>query len=474
MFINVNDYSHLSCDSDMINSAVKDAIGTGKAVIIPKINGRTGRDIWEITKTIYLYDETTVIINNAHLRLGDNTICQMFANANRNLPLTKENRQKNITIKGMGSALLDGGNHNGIYEKNGIARKVPQKTDKKATDNIMIMLKNVENVVVEGIHIKDQRYWGLVLCMASYSRVSNVRFTSSANVPNQDGIGIHIGCNNITVENISGCVGDNLIALCAITVTDKYEGLTSVSDGDIHNITIRNIMGYGVCGCSLIRLLNHDGFKMYNIFIDNVIETSSWSDKDSSVAQNPDLLIKTDDDGNIIPWKKQVVGEKGYRIESTIIIGESYWYNKSKAQKGDTFGITVSNVMSHSRFAVWINNTLTDSYFNNIRVFGNGYMATYFGEGEFENLTFDNVGYDISAKPLVSDENILIEWNNTKSTGFHSIYFNGPVVKNVNFNNFTPCRNISSTAGGFGKGKVKIKLCDGTTQEFNLENGVEI
>ncbi|MBR5271088.1 MAG: hypothetical protein IKV64_02775, partial [Clostridia bacterium] len=55
-------------------------------------------------------------------------------------PLNKKNRQKNITVKGIGGALLDGGVHNGIYEKNGIVRKVPQKTDYKATQNTMMQL----------------------------------------------------------------------------------------------------------------------------------------------------------------------------------------------------------------------------------------------------------------------------------------------------------------------------------------------
>lgn len=475
MFIDVNKYKYLDCDSDMINAAIADAARTGSMVVISKVNERTGKDVWDITKTIVLPSNTTLIFNNCHLRLGDGAVCRMFVNENYDLPLTKENMQQNITIKGIGNALLDGGIHNGIYEKNGIVRKVPQKSDHHATNNCMMYFKNVENLVVEGLHIKNQRYWGLALCMVSYSRISNMRFSSESNVPNQDGIDILVGCHDMIVENVSGCVGDNLISVCAITVTDNYDSITDRSIGDIRNITIRNVMGYGVGGCALIRILNHDGYKLYNVRIDNVIETSPWSDQDAGVAQNPDLLIKTDENGNIIPWKKIIPGECGYRIEAAILIGESYWYSKSKAQPGDTFGISVSNVMTHSRFAVWINNTLKDSSFENIRLFGNGYMAAYFGEGEVENLRFSNISYDRDCKPLKYDEHIWIEWNKTKADGLSCVYFSGTQVKNVSFRNLNCAGGMESVFGGFGSGNV---ICKDVAHEqigmFSNADGIEV
>ena len=81
MYINVNDYKHLECDSDMIQAALDDAAKTGQAIVIPKINARTGKDVWDITKTILLNDESTVILQNCHLRLGDGCFCHAFANA---------------------------------------------------------------------------------------------------------------------------------------------------------------------------------------------------------------------------------------------------------------------------------------------------------------------------------------------------------------------------------------------------------
>ena len=459
MIIDVNEFKHLECDSDMIQAAVDAAKDTGEFVIIPKINARTGEARWDITKTILLHDESTVILQNAYLRLGDGAFCNAFANKNSKIfgAIGKEHRQRNITIKGIGNAVLDGGVHNGMYEDNGISRKVIKKYDYHISENCMMYFRNLENLKIDNLTIKNHRYWGICMYTTSYSRVSNIRYISESNVPNQDGVDICKGSHDIIVENITGCVGDNIVALLTTEDEIYQKVVNNLSDGDIHDITIRNVVSYGVGGCALIRLLNHDGYKIYNVRIDNVIEASPWSENDASVAQNPDLVIKTDDEGNILPWRKLIPGEEGYRTEAAIIIGESYWYSKEKAKMGETFGISVSNVMTHARYGLFINNTLLDSSFDNIRMFGNGFIAAYFGEGEVENVRFSNITYDKECKPLPSDEHIYIDWNNTKSDGFSCVYFNGMSLKNVYFDNMYCGKYMDSVFGGHGKGEVYVR-----------------
>ncbi len=459
MYLNVNNYSHLSCDSDMIQAALDKAQETGQAVLIPKINQRTGKAIWDITKTILLHSESTVLLQNCHLRLGDGAVCNIFANKNSKIPdaIGEKETQKNITIRGMGNVVLDGGIHNGMYEDNGISRKVMKQYPYHISENCMMYFRNVEHLLVENLTIKNHRYWAICMYTTSYSRIANIHFESESNVPNQDGVDVCKGCHDVIVENITGCVGDNMVALLATEDAIYQKVVNKLSDGDIRNITIRNIMCYGVGGCALIRLLNHDGYKIYNIRIDNVIETSPWSEQDASVAQNPDLIIKTDNEGNIIPWKKIIPGEIGYRTEAAIIIGESYWYNKEKAKHGETFGISVSNVMTHARYALFLNNTLSDSSFDNIRLFGNGFMAVYFGEGKVENVRFSNISYDKDCRPLPSDEHIYIDWNQTKSDGFSCIYFNGMETENILFENMRCACAMDSVFGGHGKGAILCK-----------------
>jgi len=477
MYIDVNLFSNCSCDSDMIQMAVDRARETGESVLIPKMNVRTGKAIWEIDKTVLLYSETVLLLQNAHLRLADNAICNMFANSNARKPeaLTEEGRQRNITIQGIGKAILDGGVHNGLYEVNGIARNVSKYPERDVSENCMIFIQNVEHLQIDNIQIKDSRYWAICLYTTTYSRVSNIHFSSQSNVPNQDGVDLLKGCHDVIVENITGSVGDNVIALLATDDAIYKKVVNNLRDGDIYNITIRDVMVYGVGGCALIRLLNHDGFRIYNVHIDNVIETSPWSMQDASVAQNPDLIIKSDEQGRIYHERQLVPGEEGYRCEAAILIGESYWYNVSKAAHGDTFGIRVTNVMTHARYGVFINNTLLDSSFENIRMFGNGFVATYFGEGQIENVRFSNVTYDKDCRPLPSDEHIFVEWNHTKSDGFSCVYCNGTKMTNVAFRDIACYGGMDSVFGGCGSGSITCSgVCTENIAQISSMDGIQV
>ena len=474
MFINVNDYKDRLSDAEMIQAALDAALENGKAVVIPKYNERTKKAIWDIDRAIMLHDESTLILQNAHLRLADGAVCNMFTNKNARTPLaeTGEGTQKNIHIMGMGKALLDGGIHNGMYEDNGITRKVMKKTTHHITENCMMYFQNVENIVIENLTIKNQRYWGLYFIYSAYGRVSNIHFESDSNVPNQDGVDLGKGCHNFIIEKITGATGDNIIAI-NVTGHDIYgPKVGDIKNGDVHNVIIRDLLVYGVGGCSLIRILNHDGYKIYNIRIENVIEVSDWSDADAPLAQNPDLTIKTDDEGNILPRRTIIPGEIGYRTESAIIIGESYWYEETPAKPGDTFGISVSNVMTRSRYAVAINNTLMDSTFDNIRIFGNGYMTAYFGKGTVENVKFSNIRYDKDAIPHKEDENTYVEWNGTETKGFNCVYFNGTEVKNVEFENMSLNGHIPVVFGGYGTGEVKCKNIDAPGMTLSKTEGI--
>ena len=113
--------------------------------------------------------------------------------------------------------------------------------------------------------------------------------------------------------------------------------------------------------------------------------------------------------------------------------------------------------MTRARFAVAINNTLMDSSFNNIRIFGNGYMCAYFGKGEVENVTFSNIRYDNNVNPHKDDEHIYVEWNQTRVDGYNCVYFNGTNVKNLDFNNLHTNGNIPVVFGGYGSGEIECE-----------------
>ncbi len=466
LYIDVNEFKDRKSDNEMIQAALDAAKDEGLSVVVPKINKRTGKSIWIIEDTVKLHSGSVLILQNAHLRLADGVVCNMFSNYDES--------NSDITIKGVGRAILDGGTHNGLYEVNGIARSVSKYPGRNAYENCTVIFKCVERLLIDNITVRDQRYWAICLCAVTNSRVANIHFESSSNVPNQDGVDLLPGCHDVIIENITGCTGDNVVALNS--TRDELYPYTpkSLRDSNIYNVTIRNLMIYCVGGCALIRLLNHDGCKIYNVRIDNVIETSPWSENDAPVAQNPDLVIVSDENGNIVNTRHLTPGEAGYRCEAAIIIGESYWYKYSKAQPGDTFGISVSNVMTHARFGIWLNNAVKDSSFENIRVFGNGHTAVFFGEGTMERLTFKGIRYDEDVKPHADDKDIRIEWNNTESHGLNAVYFNGTKVRDVEFSDMRLASSLDNVFGGHGEGNVICRNIDSSgVKNFENVDGIE-
>ena len=109
------------CIRDRIQNAITEAKNNGtNRIVISRHNDRTGSDIWNIDRTVFLPDDIELLIDNAHLRLADGVFCNMFANENitKETSRTRAGEQKNITIRGIGNALLDGGVYNGLSERN--------------------------------------------------------------------------------------------------------------------------------------------------------------------------------------------------------------------------------------------------------------------------------------------------------------------------------------------------------------------
>ena len=117
-FYTPNDFKHLATDAEMIQAAVDAAAEAAVSVIIPKFNERTERSLWEIDKTILLHTGSDVQLDSCHIRLADDTFIHFFANdAAMGRYWRKETRQYDINITGRGMVVLDGGKHNGIFEK---------------------------------------------------------------------------------------------------------------------------------------------------------------------------------------------------------------------------------------------------------------------------------------------------------------------------------------------------------------------
>ena len=245
-----------------------------RRVIIPRRNPRTGKDVWIIGKTILLPSNITIVLEDCHLRLEDNVFENIFRNnkAWTEEGKTMEGEQHDIRIIGDGYALLDGGIPNGLCEQ--LNRDFPGKYPHMSC-NFLIFLNNVRDFEVSNIHFIESRYWAVCFQYCRWGKITDLDFRMYANLENQDGIDLRVGCEYITIENITGVTGDDTVALTALPRDPRFAGALKVEGKtpDIHDVTIRNIIS-ATHGNNIIRLLNNSGAKIYNITITDLKDTS--------------------------------------------------------------------------------------------------------------------------------------------------------------------------------------------------------
>ena len=341
-----------STDSESIQNAVNLAkeLGVNK-VIIPRINERCEKALWLIDKTVRLPSDMTVILDNCFLQMADDVSGGFFCNETlfTDKGYKLDYRMKNIHIKGIGEAILDGGRPTAVNEETQWDLGTPVRL------NTPIFFMNVEGFSVENIKIHHQRYWGMRFEFCSRGVIRDISFKVIRDRRNQDGIDLRNGCHHITIENISGQSGDDLIALSAIDTTqptgfgesgNDYSVIVEDHDWDIHDITIRDIYGSPVTH-PLVALRNHNGAKMYNIHIENLHDCP--------------LLFPA---------------YEGERERYAMVhIGDNIYYRISRQVMGDTHDITIKDIYyRNTRSAVLVGGTVKNMYVSNLH--GGGYASS--------------------------------------------------------------------------------------------------
>lgn len=441
-----NDFAHLSSDWEMIQAAIDEAKKRDASVVIPAFNERTGKRIWEIDKTIILYTGSYVTIDNAHIRLVDDTYIHFFENeasANDGWWLS-ETKNYDITLIGRGNAVLDGGNHNGIFEKtfNKYDREGNYigKATYKGLNNIAVnrglSFRNIKGITVSGLKFINQRYWAMCFEFCSYGHVSDITFEALANVPNQDGIDIREGCNNFLVENICGKTGDDTIALTNFGLSSLYGGneMTDM-DVDIHDIIIKNVRSYLTDECDMIRLLSRGGNKIYNIQISNVEDiTPEYSEG---------------------------------RALCGVMIGALCDYPSRLNELGEIRNITIRDVISRARFGVYVANTLADSVFENIMMTADGGIGMYFNGCELKNIFIDKLIYNSLAKAPNSLLGFRSKFHRFYIDQLNALHFNNSTAENLFISNVVSGKNLSYVFGG--NSKIDIKATNIAIQDKNTK-----
>ncbi len=360
--ITPNDFQ--GSDSEKIKSAIAAAAASGENRVVLQMrcaDAHSNRDFWLIDEAILLPENMELVIDNCKIKLSDSARDNFIRSANCGLGITDIPAAKNIRITGIGNAVLEGADHpratgdaNKTLGTRSYGTDAGRENEKQTGDwrNVGILLAKVENFFIGNLQLRNYHCWGISLEKCAYGRVENIRFDTRAkqlinntwySVLNQDGLDIRKGSHHITVENITGTVGDDLVALTAIHPEYKEAGnlvYTEVSGcpdplsaNDIHDITLKHLHGTSSGGHHILRLLNTCGLKLYNISIEDICDTSSDSHTQNAVA------VKIGD-------KNQAYG--------------------GLTPLGDTYNITLKKVDSRAKRCVWIAGSLCDSVITDI------------------------------------------------------------------------------------------------------------
>lgn len=402
--IDPNDFS--GSDSEKINMAINAAAKSNSIVKIParKPDQESARDFWLLDSAILLPENMTLIISNTRLKLSDSSRDNFIRSANCQRGVNEVKVIENIHIIGEGRAILEGADHpraSGDGGKTlGIQKITPYPVDgadlsKRMTygtdagkegetqtgdwRNIGVLLAKVHNFSIENLVIRQAHCWAVSLEYCCNGLVRNLEFASNENkiidgvaerTLNQDGLNLRRGCRDITVEDIHGYSGDDLIALTAIGVEERAPGLLGKTEfcggnddrrkDDVYNIVIRNVHGYSDGGYFIIRFLNQRGVRMHHITVDGVLETAP---------------------ADHIGWATIKIGAPNYA---------------GSAEKGETYAFRISNITSQTRRGITFGAPLSDSMISNFLYFKlreDHSILSHHGEKEYplENVFFYNL-----------------------------------------------------------------------------------
>ncbi len=379
-YYNANDL-RFRADSD--SATIQNAInatkdGSCRAVVIPRVNERTGESRWVIDKTLLLPNDITVYLDDCFLTLADGVYENIFRNENMYCvgSLKPENEQHGIRILGLGEAILDGGKDNGLREQNWTPDKPLPIT------GCLILLNHVRDYVLQGFRCQHMRYWAINQIGCRRGRIANIDFDFIDRHPNQDGINFRIGCSEITVEHITGVTGDDTIALSAFPCSSDKSLLPEGRAPDIHHIRISDVRATTVA--TVVALRTTDGAKIHHVSIENVTDIGKTVTK---------------------PW-------------GMVRLGENNWFTHRPAAMGEMDNVTVRNIRAFGKRTVYLGGALSNAHISDLYAEGNTLYAVSTYQGV---QTFWETGNEIL--PGASLKNVVIE--NVFYTG-KSIYREHP------------------------------------------------
>ena len=443
-------------DSRSINNAVKAAIETDiRKVVIPRLNERTGKALWEIDEAIILSSNLEIILDNCYIRQTDGSMDNVFCNFDdEKVRSTLEEEQENIIIRGVGNAVIDGGKHNGLTQKNSLQNQLPH-----VEKNNVIRLHNLRGFKLTDFTILNQRWWAINLNYVEEGYIGGLKIKCDNGSHNLDGIDLRSGCNNIILENLFGQSGDDFIALTGFygaRESDKYA--VPGKSKDIHDIIIKNIVATSA-ECAVVALRNQDGVKIYNVTVDTVYDAISSKEINNDT---PSFVFNFDNNAYKSPKSPYAV----------LRIGQEGWIHEKECSMGDVYGIHATNLHARSNAAIVLNEKIKDSYFGNIyaandvdRVVStrsNRKHQTY--GADMNNVVFENIFYNCTD----NENSVAFDFDiNTKEHSFKNVFIRNAFIANSKVAVNMKHKGELFISGLFGEGDNKIDISEGAKVYLN-------
>ena len=358
-----NPNAYTGSDSERIEKALVYAVQTGMPLEITARKGNcdSERNYWLIDRAIELPENMEMQIVDCKIKLADSCRDNIIRSANCVRGTKPVKKIKNIRIRGIGNAVLEGADKprsTGDSGKQLGGRTFGSDAGKEGEwqygdwRNIGVLLVDVSDFEISNIKVYDSHCWAISLEYCTKGKVKDVEFRSLGfmlidqtprQVLNQDGLDLRRGCQYIDIENIYGWTGDDLVALTAIGAGAENPAAGRLNstmfsaaqrrgaEDDLHHVNIRNVRGFSAGKHHIVRLLNNRNVKMYDITIDGVKDCSTYNSMNKAAVK---------------------IGDKNYGGYAPI---------------GDTYNIKVRNVSTATECGVLIQGSLADSVIENVQ-----------------------------------------------------------------------------------------------------------
>lgn len=233
-------------DVQRIQSAINAARGKINKVVIPLWNAN-GTNIWSIDNAILLPSNMTVILDNCTIKISDKCRDNMFRSDNVGIGITNPTWNYNISIIGVGDVNLYGADNpratgdsskklsltpdqdrkkTGVYHIS-YGTDTGKEEEKQTSDwrNIMILMAYVKGFNLRNVKIHYPHAWSISFERTWNADISGIcfnnpgtRFINGQNrrILNEDGINLRQGCKNFRIDNISGYIEEDCIAISSL------------------------------------------------------------------------------------------------------------------------------------------------------------------------------------------------------------------------------------------------------------------